>query len=89
MVVTHQDSAVSTLVRTITENVPDVQVVECGSLEYALTIHRTLEDAVSDIGVGVTSAIVLAGLETTKDVFCDTYVSRLTYSWTGMFTIVS
>jgi len=41
VVVMHHDSAASTAVRTITENVPDVQVVEYGSLEYALTIHRT------------------------------------------------
>lgn len=42
VVVMHHDSAVSTAIRTITENIPDVKVVEYGSLEYALTIHRTL-----------------------------------------------
>ena len=40
VVVMHRDSAVNTAVRTITENVPDVWVVEYGSLDYALTIHR-------------------------------------------------
>jgi len=34
VVVMHHDSAVNTAVRTITENVPDVQVMEYGSLEY-------------------------------------------------------
>ncbi len=38
----HHDSAVSTAVRTITANVPDVRVVEYGSPEYALMIHRVL-----------------------------------------------
>ncbi|MCF2136015.1 MAG: hypothetical protein K9W43_02145 [Candidatus Thorarchaeota archaeon] len=42
VVVMHHDSAVSTAVRTITANDPSVQVVEYGSLEYALTIYRTL-----------------------------------------------
>ncbi len=40
VVVMHRDSAVNTAVRTITENAPAVQVVEYGSLDYALTIHR-------------------------------------------------
>ena len=42
VVVMHHDSAVSTAVRTITANVPDVRVVEYGSPEYALMIHRVL-----------------------------------------------
>ncbi len=42
VVVMHRDSAVNTAVRTITENAPDVRVVEYGSLEYALTISRTV-----------------------------------------------
>jgi len=42
VVVMHHDSAVNTAARTVTENVLDVQVVEYGSLEYALTIHRML-----------------------------------------------
>ncbi|MHA1769962.1 MAG: hypothetical protein ACTSYL_01685 [Candidatus Thorarchaeota archaeon] len=42
VVVMHDDSAVRTAVRTITVNDPHVQVVEYGSLQYALTIHRTL-----------------------------------------------
>ena len=41
VVVMHHDSAVNTAVRTITENVPDIRVVEYGSLEYAMIIHRT------------------------------------------------
>ncbi len=40
VVVMHHDGAVNTAVRTITENVPDVRVVEYGSLEYVLTVHR-------------------------------------------------
>ncbi|MCF2138293.1 MAG: hypothetical protein K9W43_13760 [Candidatus Thorarchaeota archaeon] len=41
VVVMHHNRAVNTAVRTITANDPSVQVVEYGSLEYALTIHRT------------------------------------------------
>ncbi|MHA1772218.1 MAG: hypothetical protein ACTSYL_01030 [Candidatus Thorarchaeota archaeon] len=42
VVVMHHDRAVNTAVHTITANDPQVQVVEYGSLEYALTIHRTV-----------------------------------------------
>ncbi|MGQ4871069.1 MAG: hypothetical protein ACP6IT_04455 [Candidatus Thorarchaeota archaeon] len=42
VVVMYHDSAVNTAVRTITENVPDIRVVEYGSLEYAMTIHRVV-----------------------------------------------
>ncbi|MHA1245837.1 MAG: hypothetical protein ACTSPE_00645 [Candidatus Thorarchaeota archaeon] len=46
VVVMHHDSAVNTAVRTITENVPDIRVVEYGSLEYAMIIHRTVGQVV-------------------------------------------
>ncbi|MCF2137063.1 MAG: hypothetical protein K9W43_07425 [Candidatus Thorarchaeota archaeon] len=42
VVVMHHDSAVRTAVRTIVANDPHVQVMEYGSLEYVLTIHRTI-----------------------------------------------
>ncbi len=42
IVVMDYDHAMNTAVRTITENVPDVRVVEYGSLEYVLTISRTV-----------------------------------------------
>ncbi|MHA1781665.1 MAG: hypothetical protein ACTSYL_12460 [Candidatus Thorarchaeota archaeon] len=42
VVVMHHDSAVSTAVRTIVANDSHMQVVEYGSLKYALTIHRTV-----------------------------------------------
>ncbi|MCF2138331.1 MAG: hypothetical protein K9W43_13950 [Candidatus Thorarchaeota archaeon] len=40
VVVMHHDSTVRTAVRTITANDPHVRVVEYGSIDYALTIHR-------------------------------------------------
>ncbi|RLI47688.1 MAG: hypothetical protein DRO73_11325 [Candidatus Thorarchaeota archaeon] len=46
VVVMHHDSAVSTAVRTIVANGPNVEVVEYGSLEYALTIHRVVRRVV-------------------------------------------
>ncbi|MCF2136641.1 MAG: hypothetical protein K9W43_05295 [Candidatus Thorarchaeota archaeon] len=46
VVVMHHDSAVSTAVQTIVANDPHVQVVDYGSLEYALTIHRTVRRVV-------------------------------------------
>ncbi len=42
VVVMHDDAAVNTAVRAITANVPDARVVEYGSLDYALTIHRAM-----------------------------------------------
>ncbi|MHA1772072.1 MAG: hypothetical protein ACTSYL_04465 [Candidatus Thorarchaeota archaeon] len=41
VVVMHHDRAVNTAVQTIVANDPHVRIVEYGSLEYALTIHRT------------------------------------------------
>ncbi len=42
VVVMHHDSVVSTAVRTIVANDPAVRVVDYGSLEYALTLHRVV-----------------------------------------------
>ncbi|MHA1781077.1 MAG: hypothetical protein ACTSYL_09490 [Candidatus Thorarchaeota archaeon] len=46
VVVMHHDSAVNTAVRTIVANDPHVQVIEYGSLEYALAIHRVVRRVV-------------------------------------------
>ncbi|MDF1538791.1 MAG: hypothetical protein P1Q69_07800 [Candidatus Thorarchaeota archaeon] len=42
VIVMHHDCAISMAIQTITENLPYVQVVEYGSLEYYLMIHRTI-----------------------------------------------
>ncbi|MCF2137065.1 MAG: hypothetical protein K9W43_07435 [Candidatus Thorarchaeota archaeon] len=64
VVVMHHDSAVNTAVRTIVANDPHVQVMEYGSLEYALAIHRVVRRVVwvshgSDDGI-VAGAQVLS-----------------------------
>lgn len=42
IVVMHHDDAVHTAVRTITDNVHNVRVIEYNSLEYVFTIHRVV-----------------------------------------------
>jgi hypothetical protein len=41
-IIMHKDQAVNMAIRTITDKLPNVQVVEYESLEYNLMIHRTM-----------------------------------------------